>query len=527
MSTHSSDRENAFWLASKPERWKTSDAALLPMMLHNRILCLSVALAAAHAQEPTDLPRLKPRPVDSGYIRNSPPPWPELISRHDSGSRNADWARKDFDHAEWETMQLPSHWEEAGLPDYDGIVWFRRTVEVSATMAGGEAILELGAIDDMDVTWVNGKRVGGHEEPGHHFTPRAYRLTPGILVPGKNTLAIRVLDHGHGGGLAQTHGNLQLTGGGEKILLKGPWHYRAGANLEKLLSPGPSNPGPGTKKPFGERFSLRPHDVVALAGGTNIVKQFESGYLEAILTRSSSEPIYFRDLAWQADTVYRQQRPRNFGTHLDLLTRMDASVIIASFGQIEAMDGSTRLPQFLAAYGELLDQFEKCTPRIVLVSPHRFEKPASPLLPDLSQRNGDIAAYSEGIRQLARQRGYLYVDLHKINSSGWASASSHLNPEGQWNWAINVASQLTGHEMQEQDEALDPLLKRISYKNLLWRQHWRPTNWSFLYGNRQHVPSSRDHRPGKPRWFPEEVNSIIPRIEQAEKEIWKLSKAPK
>ncbi|MEC9054462.1 MAG: hypothetical protein VX633_04105, partial [Verrucomicrobiota bacterium] len=252
-----------------------------------------------------------------------------------------------------------------------------------------------------------------------------------------------------------------------------------------------------------------------------------SGYLEAILTRASSEPIYFRDLAWQADTVYRQQRPRNFGTHLDLLTRMDASVIIASFGQVEAMDGTTRLPQFLAAYGELLDQFEKCTPRIILVSPHRFEKPISPLLPDLSQRNGDIAAYSEGIRQLARQRGYLYVDLHKIDSSGWASASSHLNPEGQWKWAQNVASQLTGHEMQDQDDALDPLLKRISYKNLLWRQHWRPTNWSFLYGNRQHVPSSRDHRPGKPRWFPEEVNSIIPRIEQAEKEIWKLSKAPK
>ncbi|MEC9056444.1 MAG: sugar-binding domain-containing protein, partial [Verrucomicrobiota bacterium] len=231
------------------------------MILHNRILCLSLALAAAHAQDPADLPRLKPRPVDYGVLRASSPHWPELIKRHDSGSRNADWARKDFDHQEWETMQLPSHWEEAGLPDYDGIVWFRRTVEVSATMAGGGAILELGAIDDMDVTWVNGKRVGGYEEPGHHFTPRTYRLAPGILVPGKNTLAIRVFDHGHGGGLAQTHGNLQLTGSGEKILLRGDWHYRAGASLEELLSPGPSNPAPDTKEPFGGRFSLRPHDV--------------------------------------------------------------------------------------------------------------------------------------------------------------------------------------------------------------------------------------------------------------------------
>ena len=502
------------------------------MMLPTRILCLSAALAAAHAQDATELPRLKPRPVNYGNTSSSSPRWPELIKRHDPGSRNADWARRDFNHHGWQTMQLPSHWEEGGLPDYDGVVWFRRTVEVSSSMTQGEAVLELGAIDDMDVTWVNGKRVGGYENPGHHFTPRTYKLPRGTLLAGRNIIAVRVMDHGYGGGLAQTHGKMQLTSNGQTISLTGPWRYRPGASLTKLLSqpakPGhPAAPGEEEEPEFKEGAVLRPNDVVALAGGTSVVKQFETGYLETMLTLSSPSPVYFRDLAWQADTVYRQQRPRNFGTHLDLLERMSATVILASFGQMEALEGATRLPQFIEAYGRLLDEYEKCTSRIILVSPHRFAKSENSLLPDLSRHNGSISAYSEGIRQLADRRGFLYLDLLQLNPAGLTAPSSHLNPDGQRAWARMVCEQITGEKAPDRTAAFDRVRRLVQRKNRFWRQHWRPTNWSFLYGNRQHVPSSKDHRPGKPRWFPEEINAIIPLIKESEAAIWKSKEAPR
>ena len=498
------------------------------MMLHNCTICLAAALAAAHAQDTTELPRLKPRPVNYGNTSSSSPPWPELLKRRDPGSRNASWAHQDFNHQDWKTMQLPSHWEKAGLPDYDGVVWFRRIVEVSASMAQGNAVLELGAIDDMDVTWVNGRRVGGFEEPGHHFTPRSYTLPVGTLLSGRNVIAVRVMDHGYGGGLARTHGKMQLTGSGETIALTGPWRYRPGASLDQLLTlpAQPGHPaGPGEKPVLKKGSFFRPHDVVALAGGTNVVKQFEAGYLETMLTLSSPSPVYFRDLAWQADTVYRQQRPRNFGTHLDLLERMSATVIIASFGQMEALEGATRLPQFIEAYGKLLDEYEKRTPRIILVSPHRFAKSDNSLLPDLSSHNGSIAAYSEGIRQLADRRGFLYLDLLQLNPTGLVAPSSHLNPDGQWVWARLVSEQLTGEKAPARTGAFAQLRGLVQRKNRFWRQHWRPTNWSFLYGNRQHVPSSKDHRPGKPRWFPEEINAIIPLIEESEAEIWRNREA--
>ena len=91
-------------------------------------------------------------------------------------------------------------------------------------------------------------------------------------------------------------------------------------------------------------------------------------------------------------------------------------------------------------------------------------------------------------------------------------------------WAHTVASQLTGEEISVPAGAYEDTRRLIQHKNILWRQHWRPTNWSFLYGNRQHVPSSKDHRPGQPRWFPEEVNALIPLIEKAEDAIWQRKK---
>ena len=492
------------------------------MFLRHGALYMLMALAAIEADDNTDRHRIKPRSVDNAGTKPPVPKWSELIRIHDPGSRNDRWAARDLDDSHWEIMNLPTHWESAGLPGFDGVVWFRRTVEVPALIANGEATLELGAIDDMDVTWINGKRVGGYEQPGDHFTPRSYKLGRDTLKQGRNTITVRVFDHGHGGGIAQTHGKLQLTGSGTNIPLTGPWRYKVGASLQLLVAPGKPFSDPRSDSPFGKEFNISANDVVALAGGTNIVKQFESGFLETLLTISSSERAYFRDMAWQADTVYLQQRPRNFGSHLDMLRRMGASIIIANFGQVEALDGTTHLPQFLEAYEELLDQFEQCTRRIVLVSPHQFEKHRDPLLPDLSLRNGDIAAYSEGIRQLAMRREYLYVDLSQIDSSGWTSSSSQLNAEGQWRWAQNVAARLTGKTTGVRTRHFELLRQQISQKNVLWRQHWRPTNWSFLYGNRQQVASSKDHRPGQPRWFPEEVRAIIPLIEKAEERIWKM-----
>ncbi len=153
---------------------------------------------------------------------------------NDPGSSNGlGWAATDFAAADWDTMPLPNYWENAGLADYDGVAWFRKTVELSAEWAGAEATLELGPIDDRDTTWVNGVLVGGMNEWNRE---RSYKIPAGTLHEGENVIAVRVLDTGGNGGLCGQPNQMSLrlaSGDAPRVSLAGPWAYRASAPLSK------------------------------------------------------------------------------------------------------------------------------------------------------------------------------------------------------------------------------------------------------------------------------------------------------
>ena len=76
------------------------------------------------------------------------------------GALKPDWrvpGAKDI-AADWKDMQVPGNWETRGLPDFDGVVWFTRTIDVPAT-ASGEATLSLGPVRNTAEVWVNGLAV--------------------------------------------------------------------------------------------------------------------------------------------------------------------------------------------------------------------------------------------------------------------------------------------------------------------------------------------------------------------------------
>jgi hypothetical protein len=481
------------------------------------------------AAEPTKKPRIKPR-SDAAPATGAAIDWSKRIAAADPGSKGEAWATPDFDDKAWKTMKLPGHFENAGLPDYDGVVWFRKTVELSAAQAGAKASVHLGQIDDMDVSWVNGKRVGGYEVPGAHFTVRNYPIPAGVLRAGENTIAVRVMDHGWPGGIAGKPEELALRVGAESFSLANQWRYAPGASLavlnkvvERAIPAAPGSTTQVTK--FTDGFALEEGDVLAFLGGSMMVKQIESGALEAYLTRAAGErSVYFRDISWQADTVYRQQRPRNFGTHAEMLDRVGATVAVAAFGQVEAMDGVELLPEFISAYEKLLEaEVRPRTEKIVLVTPFPFARAeGNPHLPDLTRHNASIKAYAQAIVKLAKRRGWIAVDLSEFDTGGLTIGGLQLTPSGHERWASLVTEQFTGEPTLVLSTGWDAVREQIGQKNFLWRRHWRPTNWAFLYGNRQTQPSSKDHRPGKPRWFPIEVDAIIPRIEAAQARIFEL-----
>src|SRR5262249_51573020 len=140
------------------------------------------------------------------------------------------WSDPVLDTSAWKTMTVPGLWEDQGEPDLNGVVWFRKTFDLPPAAAKHAGDLLLGMIDDVDTTWVNGVKVGA--TVGYNVV-RRYVVPAGVLKPGRNVVAVRVLDTGGGGGL---WGEGKVTLGFKPALpaidLSGPWQYRIGMNLK-------------------------------------------------------------------------------------------------------------------------------------------------------------------------------------------------------------------------------------------------------------------------------------------------------
>ncbi len=136
----------------------------------------------------------------------------------------AHWAIPDMNEDDWNVMDLPGYWEKKGLNGVDGVIWFRKTIEVPAEMAKNAAVLKLGVIDDSDKTWVNGQKVGEMFNAYNKF--RHYNIKAGVLKPGKNVIAVRVEDYRINGGFVGPAEKMCLKSGDEIIKLAGTWKYK-------------------------------------------------------------------------------------------------------------------------------------------------------------------------------------------------------------------------------------------------------------------------------------------------------------
>ena len=174
-------------------------------------------------------------------------------AKNDPGSAT-DPGRADpaLDASAWKTMDVPQNWESAGLADFDGVVWFRKEVEVPAAWQGQEVVLHLGPIDDRDTTWVNGVEVGATDA---YDKPRDYHLPAAALKPGRNVIAVRVLDTGGAGGFRGKPEEMRLEAvdvkeGGD-LSLAGPWLYQDSTPLAKA-------------SPLPQRLESNPNQVSVL-----------------------------------------------------------------------------------------------------------------------------------------------------------------------------------------------------------------------------------------------------------------------
>jgi len=132
------------------------------------------------------------------------------------------WYEPAYDDTGWDELTAIGGWRPwPKLAKYNGIVWLRKTVELTAAEAEGTATLTLGQVSDVDLTFVNGTEVGAGE--GYDVV-RAYAVPAGTLHEGKNVIAVGVKMGGAFLDRADKM-NLKLANGTSKPLA-GPWKFK-------------------------------------------------------------------------------------------------------------------------------------------------------------------------------------------------------------------------------------------------------------------------------------------------------------
>ncbi|GAB2644348.1 hypothetical protein GCM10027035_43230 [Emticicia sediminis] len=182
----------------------------------------------------SDIQRIIARNKDTSYVNS--------FNRRPSVPRNTTpqikdlgliehWESPDYQPKGWRNMNIPGYWEDQGIKDLNGVVWFRRTFEVPKSWLGKPVKLFMGRIIDADEMYVNGKKIGNIT---YQYPPRRYEIPADLLKEGKNTFVIRVTNSAGKGGFVPDK-PYYMTANGEEIDLKGTWQYKVGEAYQPII----------------------------------------------------------------------------------------------------------------------------------------------------------------------------------------------------------------------------------------------------------------------------------------------------
>ena len=160
--------------------------------------------------------------------------WCTQIDEKERGfsGKKAVWAEAGFDDSSWKMIHVPGDLSKMGFPDFDGSVWFRTTFDMPESFVGHEVVLKLGTIDDNDITYLNGRKIG---ETIGYPTERKYVIPARLVKAGKNQLTVRCVDTHGSCGIMGCSGKVELACGDKSINISGDWKYCFGATADEVI----------------------------------------------------------------------------------------------------------------------------------------------------------------------------------------------------------------------------------------------------------------------------------------------------
>ncbi|MCR9228716.1 MAG: sialate O-acetylesterase [Flavobacteriaceae bacterium] len=134
------------------------------------------------------------------------------------------WYDVSFEPKNWRRINIPGYWEDQGVRDLNGVVWYRKEIDLPPSMDAAEATVFLGRIVDADELYINGEKVG---KTTYQYPQRRYDVPADLLKAGKNTFVIRVTNNNGKGGFVPDK-PYYIFADKDTVDLKGYWKYKVG-----------------------------------------------------------------------------------------------------------------------------------------------------------------------------------------------------------------------------------------------------------------------------------------------------------
>ncbi|WP_052134841.1 sialate O-acetylesterase [Sphingomonas sp. 37zxx] len=129
------------------------------------------------------------------------------------------------DKRAWKPVPKIGVWQEYGDPQAAGSgghMWFRNRFDLASTPSG-DAVIDLGKVDEIDMVWINGVAIGSSFGWG---SPRSYTFPASVLRQGSNEIIVSVADSWQTGGMIGPAESMRITpDGAAPVPLGTGWRY--------------------------------------------------------------------------------------------------------------------------------------------------------------------------------------------------------------------------------------------------------------------------------------------------------------
>ncbi len=245
------------------------------------------------------------------------------------------------------------------------------------------------------------------------------------------------------------------------------------------------------------RFAFKPNDVVAIYGNGLADRMQHDPWVETVLqSQLKGLNVSFRNMSFAGDMVNKKPRNQGFTNDNEYLQHVGPDVVFTFYGYNESFAGFDKADAYQAELVKLVGRYrglrrEKGKDvRFVLFSPIAYEDTGDRNLPEGTQRNANLAAYTEATRRAAKEAGATFIDLYSPTFQLFQSSQErytingiHLNAKGYEKLAQIISRRLLG-KRAILDDKLDGIYAAVKDKNWHWHNRYRATDGNDIWGNR-------------------------------------------